>query len=254
MKNIHLIPTDNKPSRLYFNVNDKEFQICEIEKPSTILKPNRHIYITSDEEIKEGDWVLNSWNEIHQITKNDKSKSYKKTCKKIILTTDQDLIKDGVQSIDDEFLEWFVENPSCEEVDVVDDWNSPRIDAYEYKIIIPKEEHKQDKIMERFIANAKQETLEEAAEKLQKDKYGIFISKDADVKGQLVIDTAKAAFLSGMIEGAKWQQERSYSEEEVLGFGKFCVDKIADFLDGKGDQTDGKEYSMKELLEKFKKK
>jgi hypothetical protein len=62
----------------------------------------------------------------------------------------------------------------------------------------------------------KQETLEEAAQRLQKDKYGIFISKDADVKGQLVIYTGKTAFLSGMIEGAKWKQERSYSEEEVL--------------------------------------
>jgi hypothetical protein len=61
----------------------------------------------------------------------------------------------------------------------------------------------------------KQETLEEAAERLQKDKYGIFISKDADVKGQLVIDTAKAAFLSGMTEGAKWQAERMYSEEDL---------------------------------------
>jgi hypothetical protein len=58
-------------------------------------------------------------------------------------------------------------------------------------------------------------TLEEAAKRLQKDKYGIFISKDIDVKGQLVIDTAKAAFKSGMIEGAKWQAERMYSEEEV---------------------------------------
>ena len=27
--------------------------------------------------------------------------------KKIILTTDDDIINDGVQSIDDEFLEWF---------------------------------------------------------------------------------------------------------------------------------------------------
>lgn len=59
------------------------------------------------------------------------------------------------------------------------------------------------------------ETVEEAAQKLQKDKYGVFISKDADVKGQLVIDTAKAAFLSGMKEGAKWQQERMYSEEDL---------------------------------------
>ena len=95
-----------------------------------IHKINNNIYITSDEQVKKGDWVLNSWNEIHQITKNDKSKSYKKTCKKIILTTDQDLIIDGVQVIDDEFLEWFVKNPSCEEVNVVGD------DCY-YEIIIP---------------------------------------------------------------------------------------------------------------------
>jgi len=61
----------------------------------------------------------------------------------------------------------------------------------------------------------KQETLEEAAERLQKDKYGIFISKDAEVKGQLVIDTARAAFLSGMTEGAKWQADRMYSEEDM---------------------------------------
>jgi hypothetical protein len=63
------------------------------------------------------------------------------------------------------------------------------------------------------------ETLEEAAKRLQKDKYGIFISKDADVKGQLVIDTANAAFLSGMTEGSKWQKEQDkklYSEEEVI--------------------------------------
>jgi hypothetical protein len=52
------------------------------------------------------------------------------------------------------------------------------------------------------------EEIEKAAERLQKDKYGIFISKEADVKGQLVIDTAKAAFLSGMIEGAKWYREQ----------------------------------------------
>ena len=37
---------------------------------------------------------------------------------KIILTIDTDLIKDGVQETPDEFLEWFVKNPSCEEVDV----------------------------------------------------------------------------------------------------------------------------------------
>ena len=117
MKNIHILPTDNKPSRLYFNINDREFQICEIEKPSTILKPNRQIYITNLEEIKEGDWCYNSINNNFykkQINKLSFAYEYK-----IILTTDQDLIKDGVQAIDDEFLEWFVKNPSCEEVKIL---------------------------------------------------------------------------------------------------------------------------------------
>ena len=126
MKNIHILPTDNKYSRLYFNINDKEFQICENEKTSTILKPNRHIYITNDEEIKARDWFMTKEemfkctlvNEFIWRNNFDKFPSMKIDCKKIILTTDQDLIKDGVQAIDDEFLEWFVKNPSCEEVEV----------------------------------------------------------------------------------------------------------------------------------------
>ena len=61
----------------------------------------------------------------------------------------------------------------------------------------------------------KQETLEEATERLRKDKYGIFISKNANVKGQLVIDTANAAFSSGMKEGANWQAKKMYSEEDM---------------------------------------
>ena len=55
-------------------------------------------------------------------------------------------------------------------------------------------------------------------------------------------------------EVCRLKRERMYSEEEVLSFGKFCIDIIADFLDGKGDQTDGQEYSMEELFEQFKKK
>ena len=61
--------------------------------------------------------------------------------KKIIITTDQDLIKDGVQAIDDEFLEWFVKNPSCESVDIGTSLLNGK-DGYgyygKYKIIILK--------------------------------------------------------------------------------------------------------------------
>ena len=111
-----------------------------------IFKINENIYITNDEEIKEGDWILDL--DLKKIVKADKLKvitSKKSKCwyyKKIILTTDQDLIKDGVQGIDDEFLEWFVKNPSCESVKVVHErvlWENGEITHYKYKIIIPKE-------------------------------------------------------------------------------------------------------------------
>jgi hypothetical protein len=117
-----------------------------------------HIYITSDEEIKEGDCV-------YCITENRlliSNVSYSKLENrfKIILTTDKELIKDGVQSIDDTFLEWFVKNPSCERVEVENEkahigWESDYTYEYLgidgsknvyqnfYKIIIPKEKPKQ---------------------------------------------------------------------------------------------------------------
>jgi hypothetical protein len=85
-----------------------------------IHKINQNIYITSDEEIKEGDWVLNQKScEVYIITNINELVSYEK---KIILTTDQDLIKDGVQIVKGVGIESFNNG---------------------YKIIIPKEE--QDK-------------------------------------------------------------------------------------------------------------
>ena len=85
--------------------------------------------------------------------------------KKITLTTDQDLINDGVQEIDDEFLEWFVKNPKCEFIEVIDKLRYFNIDELRerhlnglpyiyhekigYQIIIPKEEPKKEILEER---------------------------------------------------------------------------------------------------------
>ena len=127
MKNIHILPTD-KPSRLYSKDGNHKLDNSTIAMDwyisSVGYKPH-HIYITSDEEIKEGDWYIDTsvFKENIAIDRGIYQMKYFKwgiegqgDCKKIILTTDQDLIKDGVQAIDDDFLEWFVNNPSCEEV------------------------------------------------------------------------------------------------------------------------------------------
>jgi len=144
MGNIHILPTD-KPSRLF--------------KVSGELKLTRnfdfyngseyqHIYITSDEQIKDlrphkGKWQL----EQEQIL--NKFPTYLtdlSECKLVIMTTDTDLLKDDVQAIDDDFLEWYVKNPSCEKVEVKKgfaDGSAYGYDFLSYKIIIPKEEPKQ---------------------------------------------------------------------------------------------------------------
>jgi hypothetical protein len=113
MKNIHLIPTD-KPTRLF--TSDSVLILAGY--PATTFKTGKNIHITSDEEIKEGDWYFDGTDLVHKKTKyNDALVDGNKNAKKIILTTDKSL--DSVQTIDDEFLNWFVQNPSCEEIGVL---------------------------------------------------------------------------------------------------------------------------------------
>ena len=170
MKNIHVLPTP-KPRFDKYLVLNKESKPCiwnteTMGSQNTLISQN--IYITNSEEIKEGDWKLDTFH--NQISKVTNMISVSKYDKKIILTTDPDLIKGGVQAIDDTFLEWFVKNPSCEFVKVGNYVigtgfshvgktpskeeslrgcydNGEQItgkweDCYKYKIIIPQEEPK----------------------------------------------------------------------------------------------------------------
>jgi hypothetical protein len=202
MKNIHLIPTD-KPSRLRFFCGRLELMRLVPKKSDIIFQ---HIYISSDEEIKEGDWIIldNSIKELPeyqglhviQIVDNTSLKSaIALNCKKIILTTDQDLIADSVQAIDDTFLEWFVKNPSCEYVEVSEDYFKLSNMVYghnteHYKIIIPKEPkpiHQQiiyivggeDRFREIANLKPKQETLKKVEENIDREEWIHFFKNNS---------------------------------------------------------------------------
>jgi hypothetical protein len=136
MKNIHLVLAGE--SRLSLNRSYRDYAIgTEVSKPYWIYSQYKHhmsvtdasvrphnMYITNDEEIKEGDWYLTNKNTLCKCIKTDSKYVYSlnggssTNCKKIILTTDQALIKDGVWGIEDGFLEWFVKNPTCEYVEL----------------------------------------------------------------------------------------------------------------------------------------
>ena len=222
MKNIHILPTD-KLSRVRIG-NNRNF-IIGITQSATVSKndfyTNQHIYIASDEEIKIKDYVINL--EDNEIYPSMGYMGNNNWIKKIILTTDQDLINDGVQAIDDEFLEWFIKNPSCDYIHV---YNQTTVGySYdEYHFVFPesgnKEETKQEipqvgptefvTMCENiFGGKPKQETVEEAAKTYIESKFFDF--------GDLTYE-AELNAIEHFIAGAKWQQEQNknlYSEEDL---------------------------------------
>ena len=265
---------------------------------------NQNIYITSDEKIKEG---VNQWylDKFLNKPRNSSGSQYGENQDVIILTDNKDLIADGVQAIDDEFLEWFVKNPSCEEVEVAimnKGYDSASDFPYQefYKIIIPNEEPKitncGNKNCQSGVINGKnpklckkcnpteepkqelergitithvgkQETLEEAAERLAKDAYKKHSVKDDKLSLDEQIQRSGGfivGFKEGMIEGAKWNQERSYSEEDMFEFSQWISHEDWVYLPSKGYWVNEEQEELeqklnsKEILnmwfEQFKKK
>lgn len=143
MKNIYILPTDF-PSKLALQLNNQpnyNLQFSEQISTWTFNWQKQNIYITSDEEIKDGNWCID---DIENIFKIENLEYFKKFCKKIILTTDQELIENGIQTIDDEFLKYYVSVPFGEmkEIKVEKDYIRDKgyVINFKYKIIIPKEE------------------------------------------------------------------------------------------------------------------
>jgi hypothetical protein len=231
----------------------KNIHVLSVDKPTL---DGVKIYITDDEKIKEGDWVITPTNDIVQW-----AKVFQPIGKKIILTDNKDLIKDGVQAIDDEFLEWFVNNPSCEFVNVVpyNGYDEERgsysgyeiiipkeIDMLELGQIIPKEEPKQiwEQIIEdcggkeAFMKSAgllpKQETLEEAIQKVSNSDE----------------------FNNGALFAYQWQQQQDknkYSEEEV----QILLETLSKVIVYQGNDyrlPHYFEFEIKEVIKQFKNK
>ena len=137
MKNIHVLST-NTTSKLFKDDFDKLFYSINIDQEQNHFIA-QHIYITSDEEIKEGDvvkipcgvgkvkeliWKFGNDNPsyivedifIYKLRYGQKEgelqiNSFRyEDVKKIILTTDQDLISNGIKQISDDMLLKIIEH------------------------------------------------------------------------------------------------------------------------------------------------
>jgi hypothetical protein len=245
-----------------------------------LYKIEDELYIVDNtEEINKDTkicWCINTSNNEVVLHQGVLPAYHYKYYKKIIMTTNTSINllcgcgkncgakESGIQAIDDDFIEWFVNNPSCDEVEVGYGWiRLTETDNEGYWVSIP------DKQFEMQQEEPKQETtLEEAAE--NKYMQGVYIINGIDI-----CELSRECFIEGAKSDAakdywyaKWQQQDSskdtadyidknlvqalvevakqnptvYSEEEVIAFTQWMYDY-------KGDIN-----KVEELLKQFKKK
>jgi hypothetical protein len=272
MKNIHILPT-NKPSRLCYVICTENSTLTlfeDVMEKSSRFFP-QHIYITSNEEIKDGEWVLNVMTLIrgeYFIEKATVNHNKSNGWKKIILTTDLDLIKDGVQGIPDEFFK----NPTCEFVEIDKKQLDSHFEFFEYKIIIPKEEPTMVDKLKEYFKNTPKEQVQKDWEESCKATEGInsptvdeLIEAQKSFNKQETLEGAVKEYClkkygpgyypdveKGCLFGAKWQAKRMYSEEDMREAIRYGFDK--GFCSNSSNKTKNLGLSEQEWFEQFKKK
>lgn len=243
MKNIFVLPSE-KPENGYVigrcikGLSD--VKVGEFRRTFHLLYSEEYfqpheIYITSDEKPKEGDYAYHKIfgaGKIVKIKGEDCFVSIKRGTndgivttpwkrnipgiKKIVLSTDLELIKDKVQAIEDTFLDWFIENPTCEFVDIekvtVIDYNFPRNVFYNYRIIIPKQEPKG--IVDRPVIIEEFGPCQELKGLLFGERYG---------------QVGSAAELPMFKEAEYKETEKTYSESDMINFAWFLIEKLGRF-------------------------
>lgn len=205
-----------------------------------------NLYITNDDSITENDYYINSLdNAIRKGSLYNHPYHHK-----IILTTDINLIENGVQAIEDKFLQLFCsKNGKVDFVDVktekVINYSFPRSVYDKYIITVPDEKP---------FSNLKKESFELPFPQLLKEFSNYYIGydpiedseqdtetieklhkyKDTLIESMKVIETQTRYTKQDIIEFAKW-----IATPELHGYGKQLyeaktrhkVDKLEDLID-----------------------
>lgn len=278
MKNIHIIPTP-KPNKLVSNLIEgmcsKDTMAVNSIKATWYVLKYQNIYITSKDEATKGDYIMHggvvykvaqtglqfSGAYTMRVFEKDDSEGFAvvnpKLASKIVITSDEDLIKDGVQATPDGFLEWIAMNPTCDFVRIDKllqkrhgvTWHvvptqktgneADGIYRFYYMVILPKEEPKQ------FCENCKreiskwgcacgkqvepkQETLEEVAERIANNT---FLETESGYSFKHSLDEVqKILVVKSMIAMLKWQQQQNknlYSKEDVKNLLIECCAEVS---------------------------
>lgn len=222
MKNIVLLPSNEKTRlvRVFTDALRENFVLKLDTEVNDSFKEYVNLYIISyDDNLELGGYHFNSkyGDELQKTNQRDiDSRKYWEAVdyyiSKILLTTDLELVKDGIQEVPESFLNWFLENPSCEYVELKQEKLHPgevMDDSY------PKD------FLDYQIVFQNGESLIDAANEYAKNDY----TKSYDFSSDTLIEA--------FTEGANWQSQRMYSKEElkniaIWAFGFYRRNDLSD--------------------------
>jgi hypothetical protein len=121
---VHMLPTENETSIVLFPHHDINQLQCYKTKGIADKGVGQHLYFTTDEEIKVGDYYTITGKlhpkptEILQMTEETIPEGFTATRRKIIATTDPKLIAEGVAQPSQAFIKAYCEQGGIDEVDV----------------------------------------------------------------------------------------------------------------------------------------
>ncbi len=285
MKNLYILKSE-KPSILGYDFDEDCYHILSglgyFDHQDLI--ENRNIFIASDEAIKEGQFVYcherNLFGKVEEIQMakfngdsdmlyfevNDEEIWCKiSSCQTIALTTDADLIKEGVQAIDDEFVQWLAQNPQCESVKIR---KKPPVRAIAkgvgiksfdngWKIIMPKSDLASN--LKRTLDGMTQEDFDKEWSKIVAEGFEGPSFAEKEEQRQHIRSIMEYDEQLGLYEeihednADKWRNNLETIEEKHVGHPIDDIDKeyIKGFNDGAKwhAENSDKKYSEEDMIE-----
>jgi hypothetical protein len=171
--------------------------------------------------------------------------------KKTILTTDTELIKDGVQPIPENFLVWFVNNPSCEYVQVEINYKKFKKGNITlsncYELIIPKEIKCYDKFNQRLSEGDYVDVQKDGPHQIYKKEDGQLYFKpygqEDKVSSYFSNDMVKCDSEGNWITNDRYE-ELPKTEIDWSGFPKSTQEKVG--------YVESKQETLEEAFERIK--
>lgn len=225
MKNIHVISTD-KETILHYD-HTGLFLSLNYQLSNTInsIVQGRNIYITSDTaDINDNDYIITKDGRLVQVSYLLSSDL--DGASKVILTTDTDLLKENVQKINSKFLVWFVNNPSCEYVQVEINYKKFKKGNITlsncYELIIPNENINFDKIRELCDYCGNQHIDYACDEQIETIKSNI--GESEDVIGRTYFDILKQEAIEEEMEEYDFEENLENAAKKYWESNKFKSD------------------------------